>query len=132
MSNCFSKKIFVVEDSKIILKMIANELRSAGFENITEYQSSVEAFQDIAEDQLSDATIDLVITDLNMPELDGMQLITRLSEDDLTKELKIMVLTSEDDIKVKEEAFALGVEDYIVKPYEPEDFISRIQKVLEK
>lgn len=131
MTDTYNKKIVIIEDSKILLKMICVALKGEGFTNLLDYSDSVQAFQDIAEDQLSESTIDLVITDLNMPDLDGVTLISRLKEDENTRDLKIMVLTGEGDEKIRDEVMNLGVIDYIVKPFEKEDFASRIFRALE-
>jgi CheY-like chemotaxis protein len=132
MSNeIFDKKIVIIEDSQVHRKMIVAKLKRAGFTNVVDYEESIEAFQDIAEDQLTEKSIDLVITDLNMPELDGMDLIFRLQEDVNTRDLKVMVLSGDGDELVKEEAYQLGVKDYIVKPFDLDDFKERILKVLQ-
>jgi DNA-binding response OmpR family regulator len=131
MNDIFKKKIAIIEDSKILLKMTIATLKKAGFDNIVDYSDSVVAFQEIAEDQLSEKTIDLVISDLNMPGLDGLELVKRLKEDENTKDLKIIILTGEGDQTISKDALNLGINDYIVKPFDKADLVRRVYGVLE-
>jgi DNA-binding response OmpR family regulator len=75
---------------------------------------------------------DLVLIDLNMPEMDGYEAIGRLRRDFTFATLPIVVLTSEEGPGVEKRVLALGADDYIIKPFDPEVLLSRVNAVFRR
>ncbi len=76
------------------------------------------------------ATHDLVVLDIQMPEMDGYEVASRLRAAPATAQLPILVVTSYAQSGDRQRAIALGVSDYLEKPFEPEDFIQRVVRLL--
>jgi len=75
---------------------------------------------------------DLIITDLQMPNMDGIALINSLKESGYFKHIPIIVLSSKDSSADRIECLKLGAEDYIIKPFNPEELELRIDKILNR
>ncbi len=118
-----SKLILTVDDSASVRQMVSFTLKGAGF-------AVVEACH--GQDALTKITPDvkLVITDLNMPVLDGIGLVKGLRANAGSKYVPIIVLTTESQDTKKQEARAAGATGWIVKPFRPEQLLAAIKKVL--
>jgi two-component system chemotaxis response regulator CheY len=109
-------KILVVDDSKTILKMISKYLTDDHHEIITA-DDGLEAL-DIF--QREKGMFGLVITDINMPNMNGMELTEKIRTGDIKNDIPIVVLSTEESDKIKEEGKRVGVSAWIVKPPKPE------------
>ena len=118
------KKVLIVDDSVSMRQMVGFTLREGGFEVI-----EAEHGQD-ALDKLKSATVDLVITDLNMPVMDGITLIQNLRKQPAMKTKPILMLTTEGLAAKKEAGKAAGATGWIVKPFDPEKLLQTVAKVL--
>jgi two-component system chemotaxis response regulator CheY len=118
------RKVLVVDDSVSMRQMVGFTLREGGYEVI-----EAEHGQD-ALDKLKSATVDLVITDLNMPVMDGITLIQNLRRQPAMKAKPILMLTTEGLASKKEEGKAAGATGWLVKPFDPEKLLLTIAKVL--
>jgi two-component system, chemotaxis family, chemotaxis protein CheY len=118
-----SKKILAVDDSKTMREMVSFTLKNAGYELI-EAEDGKHAISVLAGQK-----IDLVITDLNMPNMNGFDLIRNLRSNPLYKFTPILMLTTEADGAKKEEGKAAGATGWIVKPFNPEKLIEVAKKV---
>ncbi|MGO8919199.1 MAG: response regulator [Stellaceae bacterium] len=118
-----AKKILAVDDSKTMRDMVAFALRSAGFD-VTEAEDGRKAL-----DQLGSVKVDLVITDLNMPNMDGITLIRNLRADARFRALPILMLTTESDATKKAEGRAAGATGWLVKPFNPEKLVELVNRV---
>ena len=116
--------ILTVDDSKSIRQMVAFTLRDAGHE-VTEAEDGQEAL-DIAKGQ----KFDLVLSDINMPRLDGIGLIKELRALPSFKFTPILTLTTEAGADRKQEGKAAGATGWLVKPFDPEKLLATIKKVL--
>jgi type IV pilus assembly protein PilB len=72
----------------------------------------------------------LVVTDCNMPGMNGLSMVKALRADPLTRDIAVLMLTSEEGVEKETEALAVGVDDYIVKPVEPRRLAARVKSVL--
>lgn len=72
----------------------------------------------------------LVVLDIQMPEMDGYEVATRLRDDPATRGIPVLVVTSYAQAGDRQRALALGVADYLEKPFEPADFIGRVTRLL--
>ena len=105
-------------------QMVGFTLREGGFEVI-----EAEHGQD-ALDKLKNTTVDIIITDLNMPVMDGITLIKNLRKQPTLKSKPILMLTTEGLSTKKEEGKAAGATGWIIKPFDPEKLLQTIAKVL--
>ncbi len=119
-------KVLVVDDEPDILKIISYKLEKAGYETITapDGKSCIE--------QIKEASPDIIIMDIMMPELDGIATVLKLKSNKETSSIPIIVCTavkeSEDEVVAKN----LGVADYIRKSSQMEDLIPKIERILKK
>jgi two-component system chemotaxis response regulator CheY len=118
-----SVTILAVDDSASMRQIVGFTLRSAGYD-VIEAQNGEDALQKIS------APLGLVLTDLNMPILDGIGLIKRLRAHPACKYVPIVVLTTESQTDRKQEARAAGATAWIVKPFRPDQLLAVVQKIL--
>lgn len=117
--------VLAVDDSTSIRVLISHVLKEAGFEVVLA-EDGVEAL-----DYARDHSVDLVITDINMPNLDGIGLIKELRALPHYKFTPLLVLTTESGKDKKMEGKAAGATGWIVKPFNPEQLISTIGRVIQ-
>jgi len=118
-----SKRVMTVDDSKTMREMVAFTLRAAGF-TVSEAEDGQKALA-----ALRNATVDLIITDLNMPNLDGVGLIRALRADPRHRATPILMLTTEGDPAKKSEGRNAGATGWIVKPFAPDKLVEVARKV---
>ena len=117
------KKILTIDDSKTMRDMLMLTLAHAGFEVL----QAVDGQDGI--DVLGDQRVDVVITDINMPKMDGYEVIRCLRKSPVHKSTPILVLTTESDTEKKNLAREAGATGWMVKPFDPERLIATIRKV---
>ena len=118
------QKVMIVDDSVSMRQMVGYTLRQGGFDVI-----EAEHGQD-ALDKLQSTTVDLIITDLNMPVMDGITLIQNVRKLPAMKTKPILLLTTEGLAAKKEQGKAAGATGWIVKPFDPEKLLQTVAKVL--
>jgi two-component system chemotaxis response regulator CheY len=118
------KRILVVDDSESIRQLLSFILERAGFG----VDSAIDG-QD-ALTFLDGRTFDLVLTDLNMPRMDGISLIRRVRSNEGYKRVPIVVLTTESQVSFKNDAKEAGATGWIVKPFVADKLLSVISKVV--
>lgn len=119
-----AKKIMTVDDSASVRQMVSFTLREAGYE-VIEASDGKDAL-----DKLSFNTVNMIITDLNMPNLDGISLIRAVRSSTSHKFIPIIMLTTESQDGKKMEGKAAGATGWIVKPFKPEQLLAVTKKVL--
>lgn len=117
------KKILAVDDSKTMREMVHFTLKGAGYE-VVEAEDGKAALSAIA-----GVKVDAVITDLNMPNMNGFELIRALRANPAYKFTPILMLTTEGDDSKKQEGKAAGATGWIVKPFNPEKLVEVVKKV---
>jgi two-component system chemotaxis response regulator CheY len=118
------KAILAVDDSRSLRQMVSFSLKSAGY-GVTEAADGVEALE-LAQRQ----QFDLVLTDQNMPNMDGLTLIQRLRQMPNFKRTPILMLTTESGDEMKSKGRAAGATGWIVKPFDPERLLAVVKKVI--
>lgn len=118
-----AKKILTVDDSRTMREMVTFTLKGAGYD-VLEAEDGQAALKVI-----DGAKVDAVITDLNMPVMNGFELIRSLRANPLYKFTPILMLTTEGDAEKKEEGKAAGATGWIVKPFNPEKLLEVVKKV---
>jgi two-component system chemotaxis response regulator CheY len=114
--------ILVVDDSPTVRKFVSVSLAMQGFTVVTACDG-MDALE-----KLPKSNVDLVITDLNMPNMDGFELIRTLRESDAYRELPVIILSSLSDQSSKELGGELGVTSYLVKPFSLEKIQYEVSK----
>lgn len=118
-----SKSALVVDDSATMRQMIKTAIAEIGFDSITA-QDGEKALK-----ILGDQTVDIIITDINMPNMDGIQLIGELRKTKNAKFTPILVITTEGGQSVKDAGKAAGASGWIVKPFEPSVLQNAVRKL---
>lgn len=115
--------VLAIDDSRTIRQLVTHTLTEAGFEVVTadDGEAGVSRFQ---EDRF-----DAVITDINMPRLDGFGVISAIRCGDVNKKVPILVLTTESSNEFKERARSLGATGWIVKPFEDRQLVDIVKLV---
>ena len=119
-----TKVIMTADDSPSIRQMVSFTLKGDGYEVI-----EAEDGQD-AIDKIAETKVDMLITDLNMPNVDGIELIKKVRIDANHKFIPIIMLTTESQDDMKMKGKAAGATGWIVKPFKPEQLIGVVKKVL--
>jgi two-component system chemotaxis response regulator CheY len=119
-----TKKILVVDDSASIRQLVSFTIKDAGYDVLV-----AENGKD-ALGKLSNEKVDMVITDLNMPEMDGIELIKKLRATPDYKFAPIVMLTTESEESKKQEGRQAGASGWIVKPFSPEELLGVVKKFL--
>ena len=117
-----SKIVLVVDDSSTVRKFVSVSLEMQGF-SVTTACDGMDALE-----KLPTQKFDLVITDLNMPNMDGFELIRALRDNNEYRELPVIILTSLSDEVSKENGARLGVSSYVVKPFSLEKIQYEVAK----
>ena len=115
----------VVEDSPPMRKMIVFALSRIRELSVTEADDGVDALRRIAATKF-----DIIITDINMPILDGLKLVKRLRADEAYKEVPIIIITTEGAEEDRQRALALGANAYITKPIQAPQVIKLVRETL--
>ena len=119
-------KILAVDDSPTMRRIIINTLKRAGFTDITEATDGKDALAKLKVDNFN-----FVITDWNMPEMDGLTFVHTIRGMEEFKDLPVLMVTTR---SVKEDivtAMKAGVNNYIVKPFTPDTLKQKIEQILE-
>jgi two-component system, chemotaxis family, chemotaxis protein CheY len=118
-------KILVVDDSLTMRRIIVNSLNRLGFKDIVEADNGRKAF-----DALSGGGIDLLLTDWNMPEVSGLELVHMVRKEDKLKGTPILMITTNSAKEEVIEALRAGVNNYVVKPFTPDTLKEKILSVV--
>jgi two-component system chemotaxis response regulator CheY len=118
------KKVLIVDDSISMRQMVSFTLKQGGFD-VVEAEHGQDALN-----KLQGTTVDLIITDLNMPVMDGITLIQNVRKQPALKTKPVLMLTTEGLASKKEQGKAAGATGWIVKPFDPEKLLQTITKVL--
>lgn len=119
-----SKTVMTVDDAATMRKMVAFTLRGAGYTVV----EAVDGNDALA--QLRQRPVDLVITDVNMPGINGIDLVARIRAMATLRSVPILLLTTESDPDAKNRARAAGATGWIVKPFQPPQLLAVVARVL--
>ena len=116
-------KIMVVDDEMHIRELVRFYLDKAGFDTIE--ASNAEEALDIVENQY----IDLAVVDIMMPGMDGFELVEQMRQ---YREFPVIMLTAKSQSKDKLRGFSLGIDDYVTKPFDPDELMARVKTILKR
>jgi len=119
-----AKKILVVDDSPTVRALESFILKGGGYE-VDTASNGVEALEKIYENDYA-----LVVTDINMPKMDGLRLTKTLREQDAYRDLPVIIVTSESEEDDRMKGIEAGANVYLVKPTKPDQLVSNIKMLL--
>lgn len=117
------KRIITVDDAATMRRLVSYTLRSQGYE-VVEAEDGEDALRVLAAQ-----AVDVVITDINMPRMDGIELVRRLRALPQFKTTPILMLTTESDPAKKQEGRNAGATGWITKPFQPDQLLAAVAKV---
>jgi two-component system, chemotaxis family, chemotaxis protein CheY len=122
-----SRRILVVDDSPTLVKFVSYSLKSSGYE-VVGASDGMDALEKVSH---LESDIDLVITDLNMPNIDGYELIATLRQNDKFAEVPIIILSSEEGDEDKQKGEKVGATSYLVKPFKSSVLLAEVARLLD-
>ena len=113
-------RVLLIDDEQFYFKLIQKKLKESDY--TLEYaKSGSEGLT-----KISSFEPELLIVDLKLPEMDGFQILERLKKDPKFASVPVIVITAKDELNEKLKAFELGADDYLVKPFQPEELVARM------
>lgn len=121
-----AQTILVVDDSPTVVKFVSFSLKNGGYKVVTacDGMDAIEKISNMSED------VDLVITDLNMPNLDGYRLIQTLRQNEKHQKTPIIILTSKTEEEDRRQGMEVGADSYLVKPFKSSLLLSEVARYL--
>ena len=119
-------KLLVVDDSSTMRRIIKNTLARLGYKDVLEGADGVEGWNSLD----SNPDVEMLITDWNMPEMNGLELVKKVRADDRFKDLPIIMVTTEGGKAEVITALKAGVNNYIVKPFTPQVLKEKLGAVM--
>ena len=121
--------ILIVDDSQTMRKVIRKAVGLSGFDlgDCWEAGDGREALEVIGS-----RFVDLILTDLNMPGMNGLEMLRELRKDEIHRNLPVVLITTEGSQNRLEEAYALGIRGYIQKPFHPETIRDTLTRIMEE
>lgn len=118
------KRILIIDDEQDLVEMLKLRLESVGYEILDAYDGKTGL------DKAKEEKPDLILLDLMLPKMDGYQLCRILKFDEEYKRIPIIMLTARAQEKDKDQGMTCGADEYVAKPFEPNELVTVIQKYL--
>lgn len=120
-------KILVVDDFSTMRRIVKNILKQLGYENIEEAEDGAQGYS-----KLKNGGFGFVVSDWNMPNMDGLEMVNKIRGDAELKDLPILMVTAEAEKDKVIAAIKAGVNNYVVKPFTAEILKEKMDKIAEK
>lgn len=120
-------KILVVDDFSTMRRIVKNVLKQIGYSNIDEAEDGADALN-----KLRSRRYDFVVSDWNMPNMDGLELLKQIRADENLKTIPVMMVTAEAEKDKVITAIKAGVNNYIVKPFTAETLKQKMEQIYER
>ena len=117
-------KVMVVDDQTSMRAMIRRTLQDLGFRDVRDKASASEALDDVRTNR-----VHLIISDYNMPEMDGLQFLQEVRKDSVIGKTVFIMLTASAEKEIVQKAAEMGVNNYVVKPFTPAALKEKIERV---
>jgi len=117
-------KILVVDDFSTMRRIVRNILKQLGFTNVEEAEDG-----DVALEKLRNGSFEFVITDWNMPNMTGLDLLKNIRADEVLRDIPVLIVTAEAEKENVVQAAQAGVNDYIVKPFTADVLKAKISRI---
>ncbi len=121
-----AKKILVVDDEKDIVDLVVYNLEKAGYKTLRAYDGA------LALRKAQEEVPDLVVLDLMLPGLDGLEVCKRLKSAEKTARIPVLMLTAKGEESDKVVGLELGADDYVTKPFSPKELVARVKALLRR
>lgn len=118
-------KVLVVEDSPAMRALVGSTVESVVGVQVVETDSGFEALKVLPRE-----TFDLIITDINMPDINGLELINFVKKNPNYREVPLIIISTEGTDRDREKGMRLGAVAYLTKPFEPQDLLEHVRKHL--
>ena len=118
-------KILIVEDSPTMRQLMLFSLKKLSDVDLIEASDGVDALRKLPEEKF-----DLVLTDINMPVMDGLKLLTMMKNNPTYKDIPVIVITTEGRDEDRKQGMALGAHDYIPKPVQTPHLLKVVREIL--
>jgi two-component system, chemotaxis family, chemotaxis protein CheY len=119
-------KIIIVDDYEQMRRVMRNCLRELGLTNVIEAENGLEALEKIKNEE-----IEFIISDLNMPKMDGLELLNQIRSSPELNHLPMMLVTAESERNLIIQAIKAGVNNYMVKPFDAEIMAIKIKAIFD-
>ena len=120
------KKILIVDDSNVMRQMLRTELSKKNYQ-VIEAQNGLEALEIATKERP-----DMIISDINMPVMDGWEFCWKLRKDPVLGKTPFIFLSANNEVSDRVRGIQLGADDYIIKPFSPEELIARVQNLFQR
>lgn len=122
-------KIMIVDDSSVMRKIVTRTIRQTGFEieEIVEASDGLDALE-----KLKSYTSDLILCDVNMPNMNGLEFVEKVNAEQIAPESDIIMVTTEGGIDIVNKAVENGAKGFIIKPFTPEDFVAKVKHLCKR
>lgn len=120
-------RILIVDDFSTMRRIIRNILKQLGFENVEEAENGADAYE-----KLEAEKFDFIITDWNMPVMDGLGLLKKVRTNPAMKNMPVLMVTAEAEKDKVVAAIQAGVNNYIVKPFTADVLQEKMDKIFEE
>jgi CheY-like chemotaxis protein len=120
-------RVLIVDDSSVMRKIVERSLRQAGLESLVAYEASNGAD---ALEALKNGSVDLILTDINMPSMDGLEFLSRLRSQNLAPGVPVVLITTEGSLDRVKQGIEAGAQHFIHKPFSVEQLRDRVLPLL--
>lgn len=124
-----SYRVLIVDDSPAMRSFVRRVIEMSAFD-VSEYLQAANGRD--ALDRLRTERVDIILSDVNMPVMDGEQLLEALSRDDVLRSIPLLVISTDATEQRIERLLGLGARGYVTKPFLPEDLRAQLQYILER
>jgi two-component system chemotaxis response regulator CheY len=122
------QRILIVEDSATMRSLLASTLEEIGVPvKVFEASSGFEALRELPREDY-----DLIVTDINMPDINGLELVSFVRQNPKDRAIPLVIVSTEGSDRDREKGLGLGADAYLVKPFEPEDLVQVVKDLLER
>jgi two-component system chemotaxis response regulator CheY len=122
-------KILIVEDIDSVRKRMLDILKGMGFKNITCAEDGNEALALLLAENACEKRFHLVISDINMPKMNGLRLLKKIKSNPLLKSTPVFMVTARDEMECVMKAIDLGASNYLIKPFDQEKVREKIMEL---
>lgn len=119
--------VLIVDDSSSMRAVIKKTIKVSGF-NVGQFLTAADGRDALK--VLKEEWVDLVLTDINMPNMNGMELLEEMKEDEILKTIPVVMVTTEGSEKIMQKSMALGANGFIKKPFKPEDIRNALNSIM--
>lgn len=118
-------KLAVVEDNNTMRNMLVSYL--SRYYEVADFKNGLEFFESLEQSLLPS----LIVSDIQMPEMGGLELITLLKKSKIYSQVPVIILSGVNNSEAHAQCLEAGAEDYLVKPFNPKELLLKIQKILQ-